>query len=79
MAILFTEVHSGQKGNAENVNVLYPMIVNADGVYLATYTALLLNLKLIHANYYDGLSRSPPLTEVSSYIMIVIIQNSLVS
>lgn len=27
--------------------------MNADGIYLATYSALLLNLKLIHSGHYE--------------------------
>ncbi|CAN7988152.1 unnamed protein product [Ixodes hexagonus] len=38
-------------------------IVNADGIYLATYSALLLDLKLLHSGYYQGLSTDVPLTE----------------
>lgn len=29
-------------------------IMNADGIYLATYSSLLLNLKLIFSGYYKG-------------------------
>ncbi|GFX32652.1 brefeldin A-inhibited guanine nucleotide-exchange protein 3 [Trichonephila clavipes] len=38
-------------------------ILNADGLYLALYSALLLNLKLIRNNYYKELSGEIPLTE----------------
>lgn len=38
-------------------------IVNADGIYLATYSALLLDLKLIRSGYRKGLSVDVPLTE----------------
>ena len=38
--------------------------MNADGIYLATYAALLLNLKLIRMNYYEDDSRQVPMTEV---------------
>ncbi|XP_075552456.1 brefeldin A-inhibited guanine nucleotide-exchange protein 3 isoform X1 [Dermacentor variabilis] len=38
-------------------------IVNADGIYLATYSALLLDLKLIHSGYRKKLTREVPLTE----------------
>lgn len=31
-------------------------IMNADGIYLATYSALLLNLKLIYSGYYNGVT-----------------------
>ena len=39
-------------------------ILNADGVYLATYNALLFNLKLIHSGYYESEEKSLPTTEV---------------
>lgn len=38
-------------------------IVNADGIYLATYSALLLDLKLIHSGYRQKLTAEVPLTE----------------
>ncbi|KZC05766.1 Brefeldin A-inhibited guanine nucleotide-exchange protein 3 [Dufourea novaeangliae] len=38
-------------------------IMNADGIYLATYAALLLNLKLIRINYYHEESRQIPISE----------------
>ncbi|XP_073977523.1 brefeldin A-inhibited guanine nucleotide-exchange protein 3 isoform X1 [Rhodnius prolixus] len=38
-------------------------IVNADGIYLATYSALSLNLKLINVGYYDHSSDDIPMTE----------------
>ncbi|GFT42290.1 brefeldin A-inhibited guanine nucleotide-exchange protein 3 [Nephila pilipes] len=38
-------------------------ILNADGIYLALYSALLLNLKLIRNNYYKEFSGEVPLTE----------------
>ncbi|XP_077540240.1 brefeldin A-inhibited guanine nucleotide-exchange protein 3 isoform X1 [Haemaphysalis longicornis] len=38
-------------------------IVNADGIYLATYSALLLDLKLIHNGYRQGHTCEIPLTE----------------
>ncbi|KAJ8686702.1 hypothetical protein QAD02_022496 [Eretmocerus hayati] len=38
-------------------------IMNADGIYLATYAALLLNLKLVRMNYYEDGSRQVPITE----------------
>ncbi len=40
-------------------------ILNADGVYLATYSALLLNLKLIQSDYYSSEEKSLPMAEVS--------------
>ncbi|KAH1025228.1 brefeldin A-inhibited guanine nucleotide-exchange protein 3 [Dendroctonus ponderosae] len=41
-------------------------IMNADGVYLATYSALLLDLKLIQAGHYDEIKKevAVPTTEV---------------
>lgn len=39
-------------------------IMNADGIYLATYAALLLNLKLIKLNYYEEEGRQVPINEV---------------
>jgi len=39
-------------------------IMNADGIYLATYAALLLNLKLIQINYYHEEGRQVPISEV---------------
>ncbi|CAK9833529.1 Brefeldin A-inhibited guanine nucleotide-exchange protein 3 [Anthophora retusa] len=38
-------------------------IMNADGIYLATYAALLLNLKLIRINYYHEDNRQVPISE----------------
>ncbi|CAM1291637.1 KIAA1244 (predicted) [Pycnogonum litorale] len=38
-------------------------IMNADGVYLATYSALLLNLKLLRLGYYTDETKVVPLTE----------------
>ncbi|XP_014227579.1 brefeldin A-inhibited guanine nucleotide-exchange protein 3 [Trichogramma pretiosum] len=38
-------------------------IMNADGIYLATYAALLLNLKLIRQNYYEDDSSKLLVTE----------------
>ncbi|XP_043264264.1 brefeldin A-inhibited guanine nucleotide-exchange protein 3 [Colletes gigas] len=38
-------------------------IMNADGIYLATYAALLLNLKLIRISYYHEDSRQVPISE----------------
>ncbi|XP_023223516.1 brefeldin A-inhibited guanine nucleotide-exchange protein 3-like [Centruroides sculpturatus] len=41
----------------------YITIINADGIYLATYSSLLLNLKLLLINYYNEPLKVPPLTE----------------
>ncbi|XP_026279245.2 brefeldin A-inhibited guanine nucleotide-exchange protein 3 [Frankliniella occidentalis] len=38
-------------------------IINADGIYLATYSALLLNLKLIHQGYYADNNKVLPMNE----------------
>ncbi|XP_024084809.1 brefeldin A-inhibited guanine nucleotide-exchange protein 3 isoform X1 [Cimex lectularius] len=38
-------------------------IVNANGIYLATYSALSLNLKLINVGYYNHTSDDIPMTE----------------
>ncbi|XP_017875514.1 brefeldin A-inhibited guanine nucleotide-exchange protein 3 isoform X2 [Ceratina calcarata] len=38
-------------------------IMNADGIYLATYAALLLNLKLIRINYYHDDNHQVPISE----------------
>lgn len=40
-----------QHNSAQNYEVT--TIMNADGIYLATYSALLLNLKLIHSGHYE--------------------------
>lgn len=47
---------------AENVQTT---IMNADGIYLATYAALLLNLKLIRQGYYGNETKNIPLNEAS--------------
>ncbi len=39
-------------------------ILNADGIYLATYYGLLLNLKLSRCGYYDSEEKSVPISEV---------------
>ena len=41
-------------------------ILNADGVYLATYSALLLNLKLLRNGYYQSEEKSLCMAEVTS-------------
>ena len=40
-------------------------ILNADGIYMATYFGLLLNLKLLRCGYYDSEEKSLPISEVS--------------
>lgn len=46
-------------------------IMNADGIYLATYSALLLNLKLIRQGYYQNDTKNIPLNEVSGVQCLV--------
>jgi len=41
------------------------IIINADGVYVATIMSLYVNLKLINQNYYDDSSILPIMSEVS--------------
>ncbi|KAF5302593.1 hypothetical protein FQA39_LY10211 [Lamprigera yunnana] len=41
-----------QQNAAQNYDI--ETIMNADGIYLATYSALLLNLKLIQSSHYDN-------------------------
>ena len=41
-------------------------ILNADGIYMATYFGLLLNLKLLRCGYYDSEEKSLPISEVSA-------------
>lgn len=47
-------------------------IMNADGIYLATYAALLLNLKLIQISYYHEEGRQIPISEVCLMTNILI-------
>lgn len=44
------------------------VVLNADGVYVVTYSALLLNLKLIRSGYYESDEKSLPMSEVMSFI-----------
>lgn len=48
-------------------------ILNADGVYLATYSALLLNLKLLRNGYYLSEEKSLCMAEVSIQRMPAVI------
>ncbi|XP_003424823.1 brefeldin A-inhibited guanine nucleotide-exchange protein 3 isoform X1 [Nasonia vitripennis] len=50
-----------KESHADNCALI--TIMNADGIYLATYAALLLNLKLIRMNYYEDESRQVPMNE----------------
>lgn len=55
-------ISSDQKSSSETIARI--TIINADGVYLATYASLSLNLKLIRKGYYKSLdSNCIPLTE----------------
>ncbi|CAL4085330.1 unnamed protein product, partial [Meganyctiphanes norvegica] len=47
-----------------------PIIVNADGIYLATYTALSINLQMIRNGQYCDLAMQPPLTK-ESFVEVV--------
>ena len=42
----------------------HAVILNGDGVYIATYSALLLNLKLVRCAYYSSEEKSLPISEV---------------
>ncbi|CAH0563479.1 unnamed protein product [Brassicogethes aeneus] len=52
-----------QHNSAQNYE--FPTIMNADGIYLATYSALLLDLKLIQTGHYDETNKGAtvPITE----------------
>ncbi|XP_077488435.1 brefeldin A-inhibited guanine nucleotide-exchange protein 3 isoform X2 [Amblyomma americanum] len=52
--------HNGEEPDGKPHHIT---IVNADGIYLATYSALLLDLKLIHSGYRQKLTGDVPLTE----------------
>ncbi|XP_035228366.1 brefeldin A-inhibited guanine nucleotide-exchange protein 3-like [Stegodyphus dumicola] len=55
------EQQSVKEKNADIVSHI--TILNADGIYLALFSVLLLNLKLIRNNYYKDPTSNPPLTE----------------
>lgn len=57
-----------EKDNEEDTYQLVT-IMNADGIYLATYAALLLNLKLIRVGYYEDQSRQVPINEVKTLFL----------
>ncbi len=40
------------------------VVLNADGVYLTTYSTLLFNLKLVRCGYYHSEEKSLPITKV---------------
>ncbi|KAB0792866.1 hypothetical protein PPYR_14825 [Photinus pyralis] len=50
-----------QHNAAQNYEIT--TIMNADGIYLATYSALLLNLKLIQSSHYEGGTSEVCITE----------------
>ncbi|KFM57850.1 Brefeldin A-inhibited guanine nucleotide-exchange protein 3, partial [Stegodyphus mimosarum] len=61
---LWQEQQSLKEKNAENEHIVsHITILNADGIYLALFSVLLLNLKLIRNNYYKDPTSNPPLTE----------------
>lgn len=73
--LIITEVFAAQQKIQERTesstdSCALITIMNADGIYLATYAALLLNLKLIRMNYYNEDSRQVPISEVSFIICI---------
>lgn len=51
------------ENKSDNNSITHITIVNADGIYLSTYSTLLLNLKLIHSNFYNNACISIPITE----------------
>lgn len=61
------------KENAEKEEITsHITILNADGIYLALYSALLLNLKLIRCSYYRDFAGDIPLTEVKHLFHFII-------
>lgn len=71
VAVFFSELAETQKSiNTRDVNSLsHIAIVNADGVYLACYSALLFNLKLIHSGWYKDSSTDIPVSQVFTFII----------
>ena len=61
VAALMTESHP--------VSASIPL--NADGVYLATFSALSLNFKLHLQGYYNSEEKSVPITEVGNSMEVV--------
>ncbi|KAK0081887.1 hypothetical protein PV325_011414 [Microctonus aethiopoides] len=55
------KIHEQSENGAEPCALI--TIMNADGIYLATYAALLLNLKLIKINYYSYEGCQVPISE----------------
>ena len=63
---LFAQQQIKPDNRSSTHNLTLITIINADGIYLATYSALLLNLKLIKQGYYQEQHTKPvPMTEVS--------------
>lgn len=63
---LFAQQQRSPDSSSSTRNLTLITIINADGIYLATYLALLLNLKLIKQGYYQEQHTKPvPMTEVS--------------
>ncbi|XP_012270259.1 brefeldin A-inhibited guanine nucleotide-exchange protein 3 [Orussus abietinus] len=61
---MFTEQQAMKEANSGvNSDSALVTIMNADGIYLATYAALLLNLKLIKRGYYTDESHQVPISE----------------
>ncbi|GLG94562.1 LOW QUALITY PROTEIN: uncharacterized protein GBIM_01757, partial [Gryllus bimaculatus] len=60
---LFAGQHLAHDDVGSTHNLALITIMNADGIYLATYSALLLNLKLIKQGYYVQDNKPIPMTE----------------
>ena len=64
---LFSQQQISSDYSSSTHNLMLITIINADGIYLATYAALLLNLKLIKQGYYQEQHMKPvPMTEVTT-------------
>jgi brefeldin A-inhibited guanine nucleotide-exchange protein 3 len=63
---MFSQQQISPDNTSSTHNLTLITIINADGIYLASYAALLLNLKLIKQGYYQEQHMKPvPMTEVS--------------
>ncbi|PNF16161.1 hypothetical protein B7P43_G01114, partial [Cryptotermes secundus] len=61
---LFSQQQISPNNTSSTHNLTLITIINADGIYLASYSALLLNLKLIKQGYYQDQHMKPvPMTE----------------
>ncbi|XP_067003777.2 brefeldin A-inhibited guanine nucleotide-exchange protein 3 [Anabrus simplex] len=60
---LFAGQHLVQDDTGSTHNLALVTVINADGIYLATYAALLLNLKLVKQGYYTDDTKPVPMTE----------------